>query len=204
MYRMQLGFALAAAIGAGGWWTPGQELASLQVAQDAAAPADLPPLASLVGDPADSLYRAAREALTRREFSRAADLFARIGSQYPKSGYAPDALYWQAFALYRVGGTAPLRRAGRATRSGTSASVSPMLPPRAMPPHSTSGSRASWLGRATARRRRVSRKWRVRSPSRRRRRYPGRRRRRQSLPSRRITTATTGARMTTTTPRSRP
>jgi len=58
MYRMQLGFALAAAIGAGGWWTPGQELASLQVAQDAAAPADLPPLASLVGDPADSLYRA--------------------------------------------------------------------------------------------------------------------------------------------------
>ena len=53
MYRMQLGFALAAAIGAGGWWTPGQELASLQVAQDAAAPADLPPLASLVGDPAE-------------------------------------------------------------------------------------------------------------------------------------------------------
>ena len=116
MYRMQLGFALAAAIGAGGWWTPGQELASLQVAQDAAAPADLPPLASLVGDPADSLYRAAREALTRREFSRAADLFARIGSQYPKSGYAPDALYWQAFALYRVGGTAQLREARDALR----------------------------------------------------------------------------------------
>lgn len=116
MYRMQLGFALAAAIGAGGWWTPGQELASLQVAQDAAAPAELPPPAALVGDPADSLYRAAREALTRREFRRAADLFARIGSQYPKSGYAPDALYWQAFALYRVGGTAQLREARDALR----------------------------------------------------------------------------------------
>ncbi len=110
MYRMQLGFALAAAIGAGGWWTPGQELASVEAAQ-AAGPAELPPPASLQGDPADSLYRAAREALNRREYRTAADLFARIASQYPRSGYAPDALYWQAFALYRVGGTSQLREA---------------------------------------------------------------------------------------------
>jgi HEAT repeat protein len=116
MYRMQLGFALAAAIGAGGWGTPGQELASVQVAQEAAGPAELPPPASLQGDPADSLYRAAREALTRREFRRAADLFDRLASQHPKSGYAPDALYWQAFALYRVGGTAHLREARDALR----------------------------------------------------------------------------------------
>jgi HEAT repeat protein len=116
MYRMQLGFALAAAIGAGGWWTPGQELASVQVAQEAAGPADLPPPASLPGDPADSLYRAAREALNRREYRKAADLFARIASDYPKSGYAPDALYWQAFALYRVGGMPQLHEAREALR----------------------------------------------------------------------------------------
>ena len=116
MYRMQLGFALAAAIGAGGWWTPGQELASVQVVQEAAGPADLPPPASLPGDPADSLYRAAREALNRREYRKAADLFARIASDYPKSGYAPDALYWQAFALYRVGGTPQLHEARDALR----------------------------------------------------------------------------------------
>jgi HEAT repeat protein len=86
------------------------------VAQEATRPAELPPPASLQGDPADSLYRAAREALTRREFRKAADLFARIAAQFPKSGYAPDALYWQAFALYRVGGTPQLHEARDALR----------------------------------------------------------------------------------------
>jgi len=84
----------------------------------AATPAALavPPDPWATQDPADSLYRAAREALTRREFRQAADLFSRIASQYPKSGYAPDALYWQAFALYRVGRTAQLREARDALR----------------------------------------------------------------------------------------
>jgi HEAT repeat protein len=116
MDRMQLGLALAAAIGTSGWWTPARDAVPIQAAQEATAPAELPPPASLQGDPADSLYRAAREALTRREFRRAADLFARIAEQYPRSGYAADALYWQAFALYRVGGTPQLHEARDALR----------------------------------------------------------------------------------------
>ncbi len=63
------------------------------------------------GDPADSLYRSARSALTRNNFKSAADLFARIRSQYPKSTYMPDALYWGAYALWRQGGDARLREA---------------------------------------------------------------------------------------------
>jgi HEAT repeat protein len=116
MYRMQFGFALAVALGAAGWWRPAEEPAWHQVAQEAARPAELPPPASLQGDPADSIYRAAREALTRREYRKAADLFARIPERFPKSGYAPDALYWQAFALYRVGGEPQLRAARDALR----------------------------------------------------------------------------------------
>jgi HEAT repeat protein len=115
MYRIHVGLALAFSIGAGGWWTPAQEVASLQAAQEAGL-AELPPPASRQGDPADSLYRTAREALTRREFRRAADLFARIAERFPASGYAPDALYWQAFALYRVGATPQLHEARDALR----------------------------------------------------------------------------------------
>ena len=54
-------------------------------------------------DPADSLYRAARDALNRREFDRASDLFASIRTRHPRSGYVPDSYYFQAFALQRVG-----------------------------------------------------------------------------------------------------
>lgn len=63
------------------------------------------------GDPADSIYRAAREALNRGEYRRAAELFREIGTKHPKSAYAADALYWEAFALYRIGTTAELRTA---------------------------------------------------------------------------------------------
>lgn len=63
------------------------------------------------GDPADSIYRAAREALNRGEYRRAAELFREIGAKHPKSAYAADALYWEAFALYRIGTTAELRNA---------------------------------------------------------------------------------------------
>lgn len=60
-------------------------------------------------DPADSTYREARRALNRGEWRRAASLFATIGTRYPNSEYRADALYWQAFALYRIGGTTELR-----------------------------------------------------------------------------------------------
>ncbi len=63
------------------------------------------------GDPADSLYRSAREQLNKGDYRKAADLFKTIADQYPKSVYAPDSQYWEAFALYRIGGTPELRQA---------------------------------------------------------------------------------------------
>ncbi len=62
-------------------------------------------------DPADSLYRLARETLNRGEYRRAAQLFGDISRRFPNSAYAADARYWRAFALYRIGGTADLRDA---------------------------------------------------------------------------------------------
>ena len=70
-----------------------------------------PPRAWNQQDPADALYRAARTSLNREEYARAAEQFDRIVKQYPRSTYAPDALYWKAFALYRRGGQADLRNA---------------------------------------------------------------------------------------------
>jgi hypothetical protein len=63
------------------------------------------------GDPADSLYRPAREALNKGDYRKASELFRRIRTQYPKSAYAGDACYWEAFSLYRMGGTNDLRSA---------------------------------------------------------------------------------------------
>ncbi|MEQ1690689.1 MAG: HEAT repeat domain-containing protein [Gemmatimonas sp.] len=54
-------------------------------------------------DPADSLYREARKALSSDAHRRAVELFKRIRDQYPKSTYTPDAPYWEAFALQRLG-----------------------------------------------------------------------------------------------------
>ena len=71
----------------------------------------VPPAPWSAEDPADSLYREAREALNRGDYRRAADLFGRIQSRYPESEYAADAMYWQAFALYRAGGSSDLRKA---------------------------------------------------------------------------------------------
>jgi HEAT repeat protein len=62
-------------------------------------------------DPADSLYRAGREALGRGDFRQAETLFRRITATYPKSSVANEAVYFQAFALYRAGGTSDLQRA---------------------------------------------------------------------------------------------
>lgn len=55
-------------------------------------------------DPADSLYREARKALTGDSYQRSAELFKQIRQKYPRSSYAPDAPYWEAFALQRLGG----------------------------------------------------------------------------------------------------
>ena len=63
------------------------------------------------GDPADSLYRQGHELLRRGEYRRAAAVFRELPTKFPASAYQADALYWQAFALYRIGGSAELRAA---------------------------------------------------------------------------------------------
>jgi len=70
-----------------------------------------PPQAWAQADPADSLYRLAREALNRGEYRRAAQLFGDITQKFPNSAYAADARYWRAFALYRLGSTSDLHEA---------------------------------------------------------------------------------------------
>src|SRR6266566_2577349 len=64
----------------------------------------LPPEPWAKADPADSLYRLAREAMSRGDYKRAAELFHRIPERYPQSAYASQAIYYEAFALYRSGG----------------------------------------------------------------------------------------------------
>ena len=96
------------------WWAT---VATAAMAASGPAPAraggegpdQMPPAPAAQGDPADSLYRAARAALARREYQGASELFAAIESRFAKSRYAQDALYWQAFALYREGRDASLR-----------------------------------------------------------------------------------------------
>lgn len=70
-----------------------------------------PPAAMFPGDSADSLYRVARKALNDGDYRRAATLFRQIADDYPSSRYAGDALYWQAFSLYRHGGNGDLQSA---------------------------------------------------------------------------------------------
>lgn len=53
-------------------------------------------------DPADSLYRAARAAMSRGDHERAARLFHQVWDEHARSTYAPDAVYWEAFNRYRL------------------------------------------------------------------------------------------------------
>ncbi|HJU64064.1 MAG TPA: HEAT repeat domain-containing protein [Gemmatimonadaceae bacterium] len=95
----KVAFVLVAAAAA--FWTSAEP--SRIVPEVAPLPtfAEVPPPSMFPRDPADSLYRVAREALTGGEYSRAAELFKRITDEYPRSEYAGDAMYWRAFALYR-------------------------------------------------------------------------------------------------------
>lgn len=74
----------------------------------------LPPASYAAQDPADPIYREARTALADGRFGDAAGLFGRIVAEHPRSSYAPDALYWQAYSLARAGGDERLRRAASA------------------------------------------------------------------------------------------
>ena len=112
MYGMQVGVVVAMIASSGAWETLSPSIWS---ARPAVAPTDsfissAPPPWHWA-DPADSLYRAAREALNRRDYRASASLFAQIPGRYPKSAYAGDAFYWQAFSLYRLGSDRDLRDA---------------------------------------------------------------------------------------------
>lgn len=90
-----------------------------------------PPLQAQA-DPADSLYSRARRALDDKNYDAAARLFDSIVTRYPRSVYAPDALYWKGFALYRGGNLAGAAAAleAQATRypnAATRADAGPLL-----------------------------------------------------------------------------
>ena len=76
----------------------------------------VPPAAWAIMDPADSLYRSARAALRRNDYTQAAGLFRQVRDKYPRSEYAPEAYYWEAFSLYRAGGKANLQQAREVLR----------------------------------------------------------------------------------------
>ncbi len=59
--------------------------------------------------PGDSLYRAGQTALNRGEYQRAVDTYRELRRRYPRHARVGDALYWEAFALYRLGGSTNLR-----------------------------------------------------------------------------------------------
>jgi HEAT repeat protein/TolA-binding protein len=69
-------------------------------------------------DPADSLYRVARETLIRGEYRRAAQMFNDIVKRFPRSEYVVSCTYWEAFARYRSGSTEDLRQALRILDEG--------------------------------------------------------------------------------------
>ena len=76
-----------------------------------------PPASWAPGDPADSLYRVAREALNRGDYRRAAQLFNDLTQRYPGSAYAYVSTYYEAFSRYRIGTTEELKAADRALQA---------------------------------------------------------------------------------------
>jgi HEAT repeat protein len=119
MQHMQFGFVLAAMAGLGEssihpLSSDLDRVPAVEAPADSATP--VVPAPWLQGDAADSVYRRAREMLNRRDYRTAASLFGQIPERFPRSGYAPDAFYWQAFALYRIGGDRELRQGIEALR----------------------------------------------------------------------------------------
>lgn len=61
--------------------------------------------------PPDSLYREARKALTGGDYRGAVRILRQLREKYPRSDYTPDSYYWEAYALYRIGGQTELKQA---------------------------------------------------------------------------------------------
>lgn len=62
-------------------------------------------------DSADDLFRQARVELRRRNYEEAVDLFRTLRNRFPDSRYVPQAMYYEAFSLQRIGGEDNMRRA---------------------------------------------------------------------------------------------
>ncbi len=62
-------------------------------------------------DEAAALYRTGRQALNESDFDDARRLFHAVSADYPESEVAGDAVYWEAFSRYRLGGKRNLERA---------------------------------------------------------------------------------------------
>ena len=60
---------------------------------------------------ADSSLAAAKRVMEDGDYREAARMFARVAERYPRSAQAPEALYWQAFSLYRAGSSSSLSSA---------------------------------------------------------------------------------------------
>lgn len=73
----------------------------------------LPPESWALQDPADSLWRAAREALNANDLATAAGMYRRIRteSRFSGSEYRAAAFYWEAFVRHRIGTPAEMRSA---------------------------------------------------------------------------------------------
>jgi HEAT repeat protein len=111
------------------------------------------PAAWAAQDPADSLYRVAREALNRNDYRRAASLFQQLAARYPRSAYAADAAYYEAFARYRVRTEPELRQALRVLEARLARNVSSATSADAQALATRiRGELASWSGAADARR----------------------------------------------------
>lgn len=88
------------------------ELTARHAADEHELRADLPD-AFAPQDPADSLYRRARDLLARADYREAVAVFRRIRTEqrFQGSAYGPASYYWEAFALSRLGTDDELRRA---------------------------------------------------------------------------------------------
>ncbi|MDH5642569.1 MAG: HEAT repeat domain-containing protein [Gemmatimonadota bacterium] len=64
-------------------------------------------------DDADALYRQARGSFNQRNYREAVDLFRAVRERYPESRYVPQAMYYEAFSLYRLGNDESLESAVR-------------------------------------------------------------------------------------------
>jgi HEAT repeat protein len=62
-------------------------------------------------DSADSLYQSARNLLNYGDYRAAAIRFKELQQKHPNSRCMSPGMYWQAVALYRIGGDADLREA---------------------------------------------------------------------------------------------